>query len=120
MAPPAPAPARPETLRSYRLLLLLIAGGNAALALAHHLDGGSAAADPLWVRLGVSGLALALDERGYVRVGPEHETSIPGIHAAGDLMTHYHGALAAAAAGSAAAHCINHGLTVDLVGEGLL
>ena len=59
MAPPAPAPARPETLRSYRLLLLLIAGGNAALALAHHLDGADAA-DPLWVRLGVSALALAL------------------------------------------------------------
>lgn len=68
----------------------------------------------------VIALALGLDERGYVRVGEEHETSIPGIHAAGDLMTHYHGALAAAAAGSAAAHCINHALTLELVGEGLL
>lgn len=68
----------------------------------------------------VSGLALALDEQGYVRVGETHETSIPGIHAAGDLTTHYHGALAAASAGSKAAHGINHGMTVDLVGQGLL
>lgn len=68
----------------------------------------------------VSGLALALDDQGYVRVGADQETSIRGIHAAGDLTTHYHGALAAAAAGSKAAHCINHGLTVELVGEGLL
>lgn len=68
----------------------------------------------------VSGLALALDDHGYVRVGEDHETSIPGIHAAGDLTTHYHGALAAAAAGSKAAHGINHSLTVELVGQGLL
>ncbi|MBA3452391.1 MAG: NAD(P)/FAD-dependent oxidoreductase [Deltaproteobacteria bacterium] len=69
----------------------------------------------------VAGLALALDDRNYVRVGEDdYETSIRGIHAAGDLMTHYHGALAAAAAGSKAAHSINHGLTVDLVGQGLL
>ncbi len=59
MALPAPASTRPDTLRSYRLLFVLIAGANAALALAHHLDGADAA-DPLWIRLGVSGLALAL------------------------------------------------------------
>lgn len=68
----------------------------------------------------VTGLAVALDEQGYVRVSEDHETSFRGIHAAGDLTTHYHGALAAAAAGSKAAHDINHGLTVDLVAEGLL
>ncbi len=68
----------------------------------------------------VSALALALDEHGNVRIDEDHETSIRGIHAAGDLTTHYHGALAAAAAGSKAAHGINHGLTVELVGEGLL
>lgn len=68
----------------------------------------------------VAGLALALDESGYVKVDDNYRTSIPGIHAAGDLMTHYHGALAAAAAGSAAAHCINRELTLELVGQGLL
>ena len=68
----------------------------------------------------VTGLAVALDEHGYVRIGEDHETSIPGIHAAGDLTTHYHGALAAASAGSKAAHAINHALTLDLVGQGLL
>ncbi len=68
----------------------------------------------------VIALALALDAQGYVRVGEDHETSIRGIHAAGDLTTHYHGALAAADAGSRAAHSINHSVTVELVGEGLL
>lgn len=68
----------------------------------------------------VSALAVALDERGYVRVDADEMTSIRGIHAAGDLATHHHGALAAASAGSKAAHAINGSLTLDLVGQGLL
>lgn len=69
----------------------------------------------------VSALALAMDKKGrWLQVDDHFRTSIPGIYAAGDLCTHYHGALAAAAAGSQAAHAINHDLTVDLVGKGLL
>lgn len=68
----------------------------------------------------VVALAVALDKDSYVRVGEDHETSIQGIHAAGDLTSHYHGALAAAAEGSLAAHGINRALTLDLVGQGLL
>jgi thioredoxin reductase len=68
----------------------------------------------------VSALAVALDGKGYVKVDEEYRTSIPGIHAAGDLITHYHGALAAASSGSMAAHCINHQLTLEQVGAGVL
>lgn len=46
-----------------------------------------------------------------VWVDEQQQTSRPGISAAGDLATHTHGALAAAAAGSTAAHAINESLT---------
>lgn len=68
----------------------------------------------------VAQLALATDEEGYVRVDGRFHTSMPGVYAAGDLTTHHHGALAAADAGSKAAHCINHDLTFELVAQGLL
>lgn len=68
----------------------------------------------------VAALALALDDRGFVKVDHASQTSIPRIYAAGDMITHYHGALAAAASGSKAAHAINHELTVELVGAGIL
>lgn len=68
----------------------------------------------------VARMGLAMADGGYVRVDENFRTSMPGIHAAGDLVTHYHGALAAAAAGSQAAHCINRELTEDLVERGQL
>ncbi len=68
----------------------------------------------------VAQLAPALSTDGYVDVGEDHQTSLPGVYAAGDLVTHYHGALAAAASGSMAAHSINRALTLDLVGKGLM
>lgn len=68
----------------------------------------------------VAALGVAHDERGFVRVDAEFRTSIPGIYAAGDLATHHHGALAAAAAGSQAAHCLNLELTLELVAQGVL
>jgi thioredoxin reductase len=68
----------------------------------------------------VANMALAMTPDGFVRVDANFQTSMPGVYAAGDLATHYHGALAAASAGSQAAHCINHELTVQLVEEGLL
>ncbi len=90
------------------------------------VDGGAVPLDALFFRPQqkqtplVAALALALDDHGHVRVDEESRTSIPGIHAAGDLASHYHGAMAAAAAGSMAAHCINRELTVELVRVGLL
>jgi thioredoxin reductase len=68
----------------------------------------------------VARLGLALTQEGFVRIDDEHRTSHPKIYAAGDLANHYHGALAAADAGSQAAHCINHELTVELVQSGEL
>jgi thioredoxin reductase len=50
----------------------------------------------------------------------DYQTSVPGIYAAGDLMTHDHGALVAAAEGSRAAHALDPELTRELVLEGML
>ncbi|UQA58106.1 NAD(P)/FAD-dependent oxidoreductase [Polyangium aurulentum] len=63
---------------------------------------------PLVTRLG-----LALDQGGFVRVDERGETSIPGIHAAGDLTTMKQGAVVAAAAGMMAASFMNHALTME-------
>ena len=68
----------------------------------------------------VANMGLAMTGDGYVRVDEDFRTSMPGVYAAGDLATHYHGAMAAASAGSQAAHCINHELTVHLVEQGHL
>lgn len=61
----------------------------------------------------VEGLKLVLDEHGYVRIDERTATSIPGIHAAGDLTTGYQSATLAAAAGFRAAAAVNHALTVE-------
>ncbi len=58
---------------------------------------------------------LRLDAPDLVHTNDRCETSVPGIYAAGDLATHTHGALAAAAAGSAAAHWLDEELTRELV-----
>jgi thioredoxin reductase len=68
----------------------------------------------------VSSLGLALDDQGFVRVDAHGQTSIPGLHAAGDLTTMMQGALMAAAAGAQAAAMLNHALTTELVAAGLL
>ena len=69
----------------------------------------------------VTTLGLALDAAGYVQVDPlTRETSIPGIYAAGDLLTPMQGALIAAASGTLTAGVLNHALTVELASEGLL
>jgi thioredoxin reductase len=60
-------------------------------------------------------LGPSLDEGGFVRVhAMTCETSIPGIYAAGDLMTRMQGAILAAAYGVQAASVINHELTAEL------
>ena len=68
----------------------------------------------------VAGLGLALAADGHVRIDEDFKTSMPGVYAAGDLASSYHGALVAAAAGCKAAHSINHELTVELVEQGHL
>jgi thioredoxin reductase len=69
----------------------------------------------------VYALGLALGEDGMVQVDPmRRETSIPGIHAAGDLTTRMQGAVLAAAAGVQAAAMINAELTMELAVGGLL
>ena len=61
----------------------------------------------------VAKLDLELDPMGFVKVTePSKETSRPGIHAAGDLMTMMQGAILAAANGTIAGSFINHELSL--------
>jgi thioredoxin reductase len=61
----------------------------------------------------VAQLGLALDDHGYVRIDEHTATSMPGVHAAGDLTTGYQSATLAAAAGFRAAAAVNHALTIE-------
>jgi thioredoxin reductase len=89
-------------------------------------DGGELVADRLFAhppqcqtRL-VTDMKLALDAHGSVKVDEHYETSVPGVHAAGDLMTHVHSAQVAAGAGAAAAYAVNVAVTLERVVEGSL
>jgi thioredoxin reductase len=63
----------------------------------------------------VEALGLELDSHGFVRIEDATlETSIPGIHAAGDLVTRAQAALLGAAAGMRAATAINYALTIAM------
>jgi thioredoxin reductase len=66
----------------------------------------------------VQQLGLALDEQGFVRVDDHKATSVPGIHAAGDLTTLFQGALLAAAAGAHAGYMMNHTLNMERAARG--
>lgn len=68
----------------------------------------------------VQALGLSLDPGGYVQVDERQQTSIPGIYAAGDLLTPAQGALFAAASAVRAVAMINHELTTELVASGEL
>lgn len=60
----------------------------------------------------VTDLRLATDEHGQVAVDADHQTSRPGIYAAGDLSTYHSQQLTTAAAtGMAAAKAVVHDLT---------
>jgi thioredoxin reductase len=62
----------------------------------------------------VRSLGVALDEHGFVQVDPmRRETSIPGIHAAGDLTTRMQGAIVGAAAGVHSAAAVNVDLAME-------
>ena len=59
---------------------------------------------------------VACDEKGYVQVHEtRRETSIPGIYAAGDLITPMQTAIFAAASGTQAAAALNRELTLEQV-----
>ena len=68
----------------------------------------------------VQSLGLSLDPAGYVKVDEARETSVPGIFAAGDLLTPQQGAIIAAASGTLAAAALNHALTIELAEHRLL
>ncbi|MFJ6785627.1 NAD(P)/FAD-dependent oxidoreductase [Streptomyces yangpuensis] len=62
---------------------------------------------PLVTRL-TGTLGLALDEDGFITTGPDKQTSVPGLYAAGDLTTAWEqGAMNAAGAGASAADAIH-------------
>ncbi len=64
----------------------------------------------------VQQLGLALDEQGFVKVDEAtRETSVAGIYAGGDLITHAQGAVLAAASGTLAASRLNFGLMTQEV-----
>ena len=67
----------------------------------------------------VGTLGLVLDADGLVQIDPmTRATSVPGIHAAGDLTTRMQGAIFAAAAGAHAAAAVNGDLTTELAASG--
>jgi len=62
----------------------------------------------------VRSLGLALDDAGYVRVDElNRETSLPGVHAGGDLVTPVQAAVLAAASAVHAAAAINRALAME-------
>lgn len=63
-------------------------------------------------------LGVALDEQGFVRIDAQHQTSLPGIHAAGDLTTLLQGAIMAASAGAVAGAMMNHALNMENASPG--
>ena len=65
----------------------------------------------------VAALGLRMYDANSVWVDEHSATSIPGIYAAGDLITPIHGAMLAAAAGTAAAYKLNTELTKSMMRE---
>jgi thioredoxin reductase len=64
----------------------------------------------------VQQLGLALDAHGFVKIDETtRETSVPGIYAGGDLITHAQGAVLAAASGTLAASRLNFALMTQEV-----
>ncbi len=81
------------------------------------VEGGEVEIDNLFVHPAqkqtavVAALGLRMLDENSVWVDEDGETSISGIYAAGDLITPIHGAMLAAAAGTAAAYKLNTALT---------
>lgn len=87
------------------------------------VDGGEVELDNLFVHPKqrqtalVHSLGLRMYDENSVWVDEQTETSISGIYAAGDLIVPIHGAMLAAAAGTAAAYKINTALTKAMMRE---
>lgn len=64
-------------------------------------------------------LGCELTEAGYLRLGQDHQTSVPGVYGAGDAAGPVHQVLTAAASGQQAAMTLNRDLAeADLRGSG--
>ncbi|MFN2563399.1 MAG: FAD-dependent oxidoreductase, partial [Gemmatimonadaceae bacterium] len=61
-------------------------------------------------------LGCELTESGLIRVGSDHQTSVPGVYAAGDAGTPVQQLVVAAASGAQAAIAINRDLVREDVG----
>jgi thioredoxin reductase len=89
-------------------------------------DGSSLPCDALFVHPHqrppqiATALGLALDDKGFVRLSDSGETSVPGIYAAGDLVSPLQAAILAAGAGMRGAALLNARLTEALAVEGAL
>lgn len=106
-----------------RVTALRAADGRLA---AVEVEGGEVAREVLFVRPPqrqtelVTRLGLALAAPDRVQVDDQYQTSIGGIYAAGDLVSHEHGASTAAASGASAAHALDEPLTIELAECGAL
>jgi thioredoxin reductase len=64
-------------------------------------------------------LGCELTDAGHLRLGQDHQTSVPGVYAAGDAAGPVHQVLAAAASGQQAAMALNRDLAeTDFRGSG--
>lgn len=97
--------------------LVRAAGNVNRLTHVETADGPSIEVDKLFFHLGTTPrsdiavrLACALDDDGYLAVDRGQETSVPGVHAAGDITGLPHLAVAAAAEGVRAALSIHRSL----------
>lgn len=106
--------------------LARLSGSDGRLESVELADGSSLPCDALFVHPHqrppaiAQALGLALDEKGFVQVNDAGETSVPGVHAAGDLVTPVQSAILAAASGTRTAAQLNHALTGELARAGLL
>jgi thioredoxin reductase len=105
----------------------LATGSHHTLERIEFVEGSPLACDALFVRPPqrqiplVASLGLTLDDAGRIKVDqPWLTTSIPGIYAAGDLVTPAQGALIAAASGTMTAAMLNRSLALELAVQGAL
>lgn len=110
-----------------RVARLVPSAGADALEGIEFADGPPLACDALFVRPPqrpiplAAALGLALDNAGRVKTDPAtFATSLPGIYAAGDLVTPGQGALIAAASGTMTAAMLNRSLASELALQGAL
>lgn len=67
----------------------------------------------------VRDLGCRLENTGLVEVGADHQTSVPGVYAAGDMTSTLQQVVTAAASGTSAAISLNRALLADDLAEAL-